>query len=780
MNKKGSFTGIIILTFAVIIHSPGIRASTWSFSPDSVCFPDKNYQYGYQGLSVLNINSEFSLPVRSLYLETSQIITEDAFYINQEDQAIIGTIPAEKTFFEEIATEFAPAAESLPGRPESDFSNGIYDIQKIQTGGRLIWIVTILPIIVDSQYNIILNRTIALDSTIAIRNELGKHDLLSNIGAKIASDYPFPSAKANSQSGVPLGCEYVIITNDTLAEAFEDLAQFRNATGISSGVALTDSIYERYAGVDKPEKIKNYLKDFHQSGGRYVLFGGDNIIVPVRYVYYYNTSAPPSNAYYLMPSDLYYADLDGQWEVDGDGVWGEPTDDTPDLVPELVVGRLPLRKVESAEKYISKLINYATDPGNGDFDYLTKSLFFSSDEMRDYPADGQHGVIAQELPEHIYVDTVSGVEALSGKDPSPINDNGQTCINTISEGFGFIHIIAHGRIDGFIVKSSGYGNAPSSMILTAQHEYNHGSVGNIEKNDKSSLYYSLACAVGGFDLDSVNGDPTDWSLVERLIAAEASGAVGMVAYSRWGWVYSSYFLQKSFTKNLYGQANGNPALAMAYSWLEYPYYRDLIYGQNYFGDPAQKIYLDRPEKMNLDVRQSADTYSVSVTHIQKGIGETMVTLSLNGDILERGMTDETGCYDFATNLNYGDEYVITAVKDGFTVARKFYSPSMSLDADEEENALPAGHRLDQNFPNPFNPVTIIPYNLGGNSDMVIDIINVLGQQIKTFKIDGQSSGNHTITWDGITDHGDKAPSGIYFYRMQTGDFQQTRKMVLVK
>ena len=96
------------------------------------------------------------------------------------------------------------------------------------------------------------------------------------------------------------------------------------------------------------------------------------------------------------------------------------------------------------------------------------------------------------------------------------------------------------------------------------------------------------------------------------------------------------------------------------------------------------------------------------------------------------------------------------------------------------NDIPEKFSLSQNYPNPFNPVTRMDYTLPKRSRVVISIYNVLGQEVKTIINREQEYGYHSITWDGIDNRGKQMSSGIYFARMNSNSFSQTKKMLLVK
>ncbi len=88
--------------------------------------------------------------------------------------------------------------------------------------------------------------------------------------------------------------------------------------------------------------------------------------------------------------------------------------------------------------------------------------------------------------------------------------------------------------------------------------------------------------------------------------------------------------------------------------------------------------------------------------------------------------------------------------------------------------------LDQNFPNPFNPITSISYGLKNDSEVTLDIYNLNGQHIITLVNENQDKGIQVVEWYGTDKQGRKVDSGMYFYKLQAGDFIETRKMVLLK
>ena len=115
---------------------------------------------------------------------------------------------------------------------------------------------------------------------------------------------------------------------------------------------------------------------------------------------------------------------------------------------------------------------------------------------------------------------------------------------------------------------------------------------------------------------------------------------------------------------------------------------------------------------------------------------------------------------------------------------------MHLDSGERElrvslRPLPKVTKLLQNYPNPFNPETWIPYQLNQASEVQLSVYSNEGQLVRQIDLGLKPAGNYqrterAIHWDGRNATGEQVSSGVYFYRLQAGDYNQTRKMVILK
>lgn len=94
---------------------------------------------------------------------------------------------------------------------------------------------------------------------------------------------------------------------------------------------------------------------------------------------------------------------------------------------------------------------------------------------------------------------------------------------------------------------------------------------------------------------------------------------------------------------------------------------------------------------------------------------------------------------------------------------------------ESEKTMPEQYTLYQSYPNPFNPTATISFELPTSGNVSLKVFNTLGEEVETLINDFKSAGKYSVQFNGS-----RLASGVYFYRLQAGDFVQTRKMLLLK
>jgi len=153
--------------------------------------------------------------------------------------------------------------------------------------------------------------------------------------------------------------------------------------------------------------------------------------------------------------------------------------------------------------------------------------------------------------------------------------------------------------------------------------------------------------------------------------------------------------------------------------------------------------------------------------------EISIDNQFTNSFIDSTVTDTTYLY---SNLNYGQSYWWRVKAYNAMGWGEFSEVGSIVITDvEDEKQLPDEFNLSQNFPNPFNPSTKINYSVPQSSQVVIKVFDVLGNEIESLVSEEKSAGTYEITW-----FVKSLPSGIYFYRLQAGDFVQTKKMLLMK
>ena len=88
--------------------------------------------------------------------------------------------------------------------------------------------------------------------------------------------------------------------------------------------------------------------------------------------------------------------------------------------------------------------------------------------------------------------------------------------------------------------------------------------------------------------------------------------------------------------------------------------------------------------------------------------------------------------------------------------------------------------MHNNYPNPFNPVTTIAYDVKEKEQVAIEIFNIKGQLVKTLVKGIQEPGNHTVVWMEMITEVCPVSSGVYYYKMKAGKYNSTKKMIMIK
>jgi hypothetical protein len=141
---------------------------------------------------------------------------------------------------------------------------------------------------------------------------------------------------------------YVIITTPEMAADYHALARFEAGHGLRTKIVLLEEITSIYPGVDAAEQVRNFVIDAYQNWQlQYLMLGGDSDMIPVRNLY-----CDAGGTIDSFPGDCYFEALDGTWDDDHDGVWGEPAE--ADLAGEITVGRITAHNATDLNNWLHK------------------------------------------------------------------------------------------------------------------------------------------------------------------------------------------------------------------------------------------------------------------------------------------------------------------------------------------------------------------------------------------------------------------------------------------
>lgn len=519
---------------------------------------------------------------------------------------------------------------------------------------------------------------------------------------------------------------YLIITSSALADAITpynfsaliNQKQTRNFNPINGTIVTVESIladsrfycngqYGDGCPISNPTlfndtaaMIRNYIKyAYNNLGTRYVLFGGDVSIIPVR-SFYVSVPGYVDN----IPSDLYYANLDGSMNANNDSIWGW-TNDNPDFLSEVYVGRAPVETTTELANFVRKTILYEN---------LTSS-------RSNYTANVLN----------IYDPSVDSLTVPTAY----LSSNG---FNVNSQAHSYI-----GTDDGWIPNYLGSFLANPSGLPAIINQAGHGSFiyisgfgfsDKVTNNTYPNFFYGQACDWGGFDASD--------SLAENLIYRE-NMSYAILANSRYGW-YSpgcncgpgSVFMNSFWYEVLYndvgnlGRANQLSKEASRTSWWDYGLWT--YWTQNLLGDPEVSFYY-YPHYANFSVL-------IQSPIANKYYGSSNIFLDLNNT------QPATIWWNFnGTNITYSVPLNYSFPAGNITLIA--YSNESSGTYTSQKNIT---FFVDLNSPNFINTTLVGSFQRNTMLDITINASDNLGISQETIETDATGTMTNYTVADNLT------------------------------
>jgi hypothetical protein len=330
------------------------------------------------------------------------------------------------------------------------------------------------------------------------------------------------------------GVRYLIVTTAALAGEFQRLADHRTAMGLPAKVVTREWIEANHRrGIDFQETLRMFLQEAYQKWGlEYLVIGGDTDVIPTRFV---RSTFYPFGGYTDIPTDMYYAALDGNWGADGDGWLGEPyvsegiPGDDADLVAEIGVGRVPGNTVGKIGSYIDKVIAYESAAAGAGWPariaYAAEVLFPSPWNPGD-PITLDGAQYASNLVQGL-VGSCTDLDVLRMYETDQLFERDalltrEALIDTLNTGnYGQVNQFGHGHFFNMSVGNANFTTSDADALT----------------NDNSFLLFAVNCASGAFDVSC---------LMERLVENPSGGAIVTVGAAREAFPSNSFGYQSAF------------------------------------------------------------------------------------------------------------------------------------------------------------------------------------------------------------------------------------------
>ena len=395
--------------------------------------------------------------------------------------------------------------------------------------------------------------------------------------------------------------EYCVITSRELAPAFERLVAWQLHKGFDAGIVCMEDILacEEYQNGDPISGINNdagklraYLMDASAKGGaRYVLLGGKEPHVPVM------------KGHYFYATDLYFADLNGDWDYNKDGkYYGHYNFDKVDFATDIKVGRLLCKNIAEVENYVDKYLTYERNPPTGSEYYNHRFAHFQGSLYDNYSQDFSRVIESMHISQvpfetHYSNNSMLGSEVIG-------------LLNNTKSNMMFMN--GHGNEGGIMVSDNGI-NA-----LDNERHWIPDELGNGLDNLQNKLYPSIMFAMS---CQTIPYEKTDsafsLNVGESFTLGKNYGGVAYIGFNETILVSEGCKFEAYFMKTIDQYSNIYDAFSESRRMYENGGFSRYAY--NLLGDPTIQIRLNTPNFYNHSnfevIRDAGDLIQFSVLNI---------------------------------------------------------------------------------------------------------------------------------------------------------------------
>jgi hypothetical protein len=441
-------------------------------------------------------------------------------------------------------------------------------------------------------------------------------------------------AGAYPEGGRESTYDYLIIVRQSLASAFETLAEYKEVRGWRVKMETVEWIHANYMGDDDQDEIRDYIIDaYTQWGVKWVLLAGDDEDIPHRGFYF-----DPGGGLvdYDIAADLYYAALDGTWNDDGDNRWGEPGED--DLIAEVYVGRAAVDDVTETANFINKQIMYQETPVMSECatalmvgENLGWAVWGKDNKEEIRLGSSNWGYTTVGIPPSVTVQTLYDKDGTW----SPMND----LLPLLNGGINLVNHLGH--------CSTLYALKFDDTDLTDASCTNDGV------NHLHYVIYTQGCYCNSFDNRTTSGSYTRDAISEKWTTLQ-HGAVCFVGNTRYGWGDysttngSSQYFDRQFYDGIFGEAlyrigeTNQDSKHDVIPFINYAQNRWCYYELCLLGDPTLDMWTGFPWPMTLTHDAGLVVGSPYLDVTVSGVAGALVGLSIDSELVGRDTTDAGG------------------------------------------------------------------------------------------------------------------------------------------
>ena len=543
---------IVILLISMLLLFPSLVFAN-TISKTSTDVIALNYSFNLPRINTINIDGQLyheiivdnascfgnpeepCLPIKSAYLLLPYHTKIDKIMVEPQEKTSLGTgyniLPVSKPIPISMLKQIEPPSKNLDiYNSDSLFPGKLYDkIGVYSFRGYQILVLSLYPVQYEPTSgevfyysNLKIKIQTVEDTTInTYYNGLtsDKLEVMKKVdNPSIADTYPISNTVFSDRY------DMLIITVDEFKDAFEPLKQAHDPRGVSTRIKTLRDI-NILPNTVTAEDIRDFIRaEYTTYNIEYVLLGGDWNFVPAKMLF---VSGMDEDQWYyetLMPSDLYYACLDGPYNYDGDSNWGEPNDGEDggdvDLIAEVYVGRACVDSVEEVHNFVNKTINYLNTDCN---DQYLRKVLMAGEHLGDYGVASWGGNYLDLLIDECNADAYTTVgipsdsfeiEKVYDRDWEDNSWAPEDLLERINDNN--VHILNH----------DGHSNYVYNMKM---------SIWDIDQftNDKPFFDYSQGCMCGGFD-DPQGND----CFAEYLTVKTSKGAFAVIMNARYGWFWA--------------------------------------------------------------------------------------------------------------------------------------------------------------------------------------------------------------------------------------------------